>query len=79
MANLCHMNALHSACGLLIRRNLHTVKKDAKWLELKKKSPELAFSILEGFAEESGGHPCHHCGGYGHYARNCHNEYDVDD
>jgi hypothetical protein len=40
-------------------------------VELKKKAPELALAILEGFAEESGGHPCHHCGGYGHFARTC--------
>jgi hypothetical protein len=28
------------------------VKKEAKWLELKKKSPELAFKLLEDFAED---------------------------
>jgi hypothetical protein len=28
------------------------LKKEAKWLELKKNAPELAFSILEEFAEE---------------------------
>jgi uncharacterized protein with ATP-grasp and redox domains len=53
MADLYQMKSLHSSCGKLIRRNLNTVKKDAKWLELKKKAPELAFSILEEFEEEN--------------------------
>jgi hypothetical protein len=54
LADLYQMKALYSACGHLIRSNLNTVKKEAKWQELKKKSPELAFSILEEFAEERG-------------------------
>jgi uncharacterized protein with ATP-grasp and redox domains len=71
MADFYHMKKLYSACGLLIRRKLYKVKKEAKWLELKKKAPELALTILEEFAEESGGHPCHHCRGYGHFAHTC--------
>jgi hypothetical protein len=55
LADLYQIKSLHSACGQMIRRNLNTVKKEAKWQELKKKSPELAFSILEEFAEEVGG------------------------
>jgi uncharacterized membrane protein YgcG len=46
------MKALYSSCGLLIRRNLKMVKKEAKWLELKKRAPELAFGILEEIVEE---------------------------
>jgi hypothetical protein len=38
----------------MIQHNLKRVKKDAKWLELKKKSPELAFSILEKFVDTFG-------------------------
>jgi uncharacterized protein with ATP-grasp and redox domains len=52
MADLYQMKELYSSCGKLIRRNLKMVKKDAKWLELKKKSPELAFNILEEIVEE---------------------------
>jgi uncharacterized protein with ATP-grasp and redox domains len=52
MADLYQMKSLYSSCGQLIRRNLKILKKDAKWLELKKKASELAFTILEEFAEE---------------------------
>jgi hypothetical protein len=52
MADLYQIKSLYSSCGQLIRRNIKTVKKDAKWLELKKKTPELAFSILEQIVEE---------------------------
>jgi hypothetical protein len=31
------------------------VKKEAKWMELKKKAPELAIAILEDFTEDIGG------------------------
>jgi hypothetical protein len=41
MAYLYQIQSLYSSCGQLIRRNLEIVKKDAKWLKLKK-SPELA-------------------------------------
>jgi hypothetical protein len=51
-ADLYQLKSLYSSCGRLIRRNFKILKKEAKWLELKKKSPELAFSILEEFAEE---------------------------
>jgi hypothetical protein len=53
LADLYHMKELFYSCVqmILIRRNLKILKKDAKWLELKKKSPEVAFSILEEFAE----------------------------
>jgi hypothetical protein len=47
IADLYQLKSLHSFCGQLIRRNLKMVRKDAKWLELKKTVPELAFSILE--------------------------------
>jgi hypothetical protein len=53
MADLYQIKSLHSACGKLIRCNLEMVKKNAKWQALKKNSPELAFSILEEFADES--------------------------
>jgi hypothetical protein len=42
MADLYQMKELYSACSQLIRRNLKTVKKDVKFLELNKKAPELA-------------------------------------
>jgi hypothetical protein len=47
LADLYQMNSLLFASGKLIRRKLKMVKKDTKWLELKKTAPELAFSILE--------------------------------
>jgi hypothetical protein len=52
LADLYQIKALFSSCGKLIRRNLKMLKKEAKWLDLKNKSPDLAFSILEEFAEE---------------------------
>jgi hypothetical protein len=55
MADLYQINSLYSACGQLIQSNLKTVKKDAKWLELKKKAPELAFAILEDVEEFGNG------------------------
>jgi hypothetical protein len=54
MANLYQIKSLYFSCVRMIRRNLNTMEKEAKWLELKKKAPELAFSILEEFAEERG-------------------------
>jgi hypothetical protein len=51
MADLYQTKSLYSSSGQLIRRNLKMVKKEAKWMELKKKSPELALAILEEFAE----------------------------
>jgi hypothetical protein len=42
MADLYQMKELYSFCGPLIRRNLKMLSNNAKWLELKKKSPELA-------------------------------------
>jgi hypothetical protein len=59
LADLYQIKALYSSCGQMIRRNLNTVKKEAKWLELKKRAPELAFSILEEFAEERGNNHGH--------------------
>jgi uncharacterized protein with ATP-grasp and redox domains len=55
MADLYQMNELHSVCGQLIGRKMKMVKKDAKWLELKKKAPELAFAILEDVDEFGNG------------------------
>jgi hypothetical protein len=52
MADLYQLKSLYSSCGQLIRRNLKNLKKDAKWVALKKKASELAFTILEEFAEE---------------------------
>jgi hypothetical protein len=52
LADLYQIKALFSSCGKLIRRNLKMLKKEAKWPDLKNKSPDLAFSILEEFAEE---------------------------
>jgi hypothetical protein len=53
LADLYPMEELFYSCAqiLSIHHNLKILKKDAKWLELKKKSPGLAFSILEEFAE----------------------------
>jgi hypothetical protein len=45
MAYLYQIQSLYSSCGQLIRRNLEIVKKDAKWMELKKKAPELALFL----------------------------------
>jgi hypothetical protein len=42
MADLYQIKSLYFSCGQLMRRNLKMLKKDAKWLELKNKSPELA-------------------------------------
>jgi hypothetical protein len=55
MADLYQINSLYSACGQLIQSNLKTVKKEAKWLELKKRAPELAFAILEDVEEFGNG------------------------
>jgi hypothetical protein len=52
MADLYQIKTLYASCGQLIRLNLQMVKKSAKWLDLKKKSSELAFAILEEFAED---------------------------
>jgi hypothetical protein len=52
IADLYQIKSLYASCGELIRCNLTMIKKEAKWLELKKKSPELAFAILEEFAED---------------------------
>jgi hypothetical protein len=52
MADLYQIKLLYSTCSQLIRRHLKMVKKEANWLELKKNAPELAFAILEEFAEE---------------------------
>jgi hypothetical protein len=46
MADLYQMNSLYFSCDQLIRRNLKMLKNDTKWLELKKKSPELLASFL---------------------------------
>jgi hypothetical protein len=53
LADLYQINSLKSACGQLIRQNLSKVKTDAKWIQLKIASPQLALSILEEFADES--------------------------
>jgi hypothetical protein len=55
LADLYQTKSLNSACGQLIQSNLKVVKQDAKWLELKKKSPELAFAILEDVDEFGNG------------------------
>jgi hypothetical protein len=55
MADLYQIHSLYASCGRLIRRNLNTVKEEAKWLELKKKAPELAFTILEDVDEFGNG------------------------
>jgi hypothetical protein len=52
LAELYQINSLKSACGQLIRQNLSRVKKDAKWIQLKMASPQLALSMLEEFADE---------------------------
>jgi hypothetical protein len=52
LADLYRIGRLKYYCGKFMLQNLPTVKKSAKWIELKKKSPELAFYILEEFAEE---------------------------
>jgi hypothetical protein len=52
LADLCQIDTLKSSCGQLIRRNLSVVKTNAKWTELKKKSPDLVISILEEFTDE---------------------------
>jgi hypothetical protein len=59
LADLYQIKSLYSACGLLIRCNLKMVKKDEKWLELKKKAPELAFSIIEDVDECGNGNDVH--------------------
>jgi hypothetical protein len=53
LADLYPLKLLHSSCRQLIRSNLKMLKKETKWLELKEKARELAFSILEDFAEEN--------------------------
>jgi hypothetical protein len=52
LAELYQMKSLYSSCVQMIRRNLSMVETNAKWFELKTKSPELAFSVLEEFAED---------------------------
>jgi hypothetical protein len=61
IADLYQIKSLYSSCNQLIQPNLKTVKKDAKWLELKKNAPELAFSILEEFVDESVRERSKHC------------------
>jgi hypothetical protein len=62
LADLYQLKSLYSACDQLIRRNMKMVKKETKWLELKKKSPELAFSVLEKFVDEYGNENDMHSG-----------------
>jgi hypothetical protein len=54
MADLYQIQSLYSSCGPLILSNLKMLKKEAKWMELKKKSPELTIAILEQFVDEFG-------------------------
>jgi hypothetical protein len=75
LAELYQINSLYSSCGKLIGYNMKMVKKDAKWLELKTKSPELAISIFEEFGEQFENllqkSRCYVCGNYGHLEAEC--------
>jgi hypothetical protein len=55
MADLYQLKSLYIFCEKLMRRNLEIVKKDGKWMELKKKAPELALFLTSDDDDETTG------------------------